>query len=282
MPNSPARLATLRGTAVLALVLVPSALAAQLVPTPPARAGDDDAWAAYNALSLTPDGALAPIAEFMLSRPGEPLGPLRVTARAAGGDRNAFTEQRAFAATVDFAVPGASLAVTAGYVDFSCPELQQSDGSAEDCRGGWHAGARLGRSLWSLSLDAAGSNVLVVGAEGTAGYADAMLLSVPTQSGSEADASFEAFTASVAIPVGVRTRIGRVTVAPMIAPRLAYGRSTLEIEGISRDTGGAPRFVLGGGVAVRLGSHLGIDAGVQRVHVDRAGTMYGLAASVGF
>lgn len=261
----------------------PVALAAQLVPAP-IRAGDDGAWAAYNALTLTPDGALAPIAGFLLSRPGEPVGALRVSARVGGGDRNAFTEQRAYAGTVDVPVGIASLALTAGYVDLSCEELQDASGDPEDCRGGWHIGARLGRSLWSYSLDPAATNVLVVGADASAGYADATIFELDDVAGTAARsaATYMAFTGTVGLPVGVRARIGRVVVAPMVAPRLAYGRATLDIEDISRDTGGAARFVLGAGVAVRLGRHLGLDAGLQRVHVERAGTMYGVAASVGF
>ena len=274
--------------ALLALSLLAARPAgAQIVPEPvdpPTRgAGDDAGWAAYNALSLTPDAALAPMTGYLLARPGEPLEPLRFALRASGSERNAFTDQRIVAVTVDLPVRLTSVALTAGYVDFTCDELVAESGDTEDCRGGWQAGARLGRSLWSYSLDAAGTNVLVLGAEGTAGYADAALFDVAlVETGDEAEARWEAFTASVALPLGVRARVGGVTVAPMIAPRLAWGRSTLDVERVSRDTGSGVRFVLGAGVAVRLGRHLGIDAGLQRVQVDGAGTTYGLAASVGF
>lgn len=265
----------------LTLAAVPSTLAAQTVPVPPPTTQgplDDEGWAAYSALVLTPDAGLAPSAGYLLARPGERLEALRISVRAAGVERNAFTDQRVYAATLDLPMRIASLAITAGYVDFSCDEIQEWD-----CRGGWQAGARLGRSLWSQSLDAAGTNVLVVGAEATAGFADATVVEVARVEVPEiGDVTWQAFTASVALPVGVRARVGRVTVAPMVAPRLAWGRATLEVDQVSRDTGSGARFVLGAGVAVRLGRHLGLEAGLQRVHVDGAGTAYGVAASIGF
>lgn len=283
---SPFRLAAVaRGLAALLVCSagISSTAAAQIQPAPtdPPTSGrgtfDDAGWAAYYALSITPDASLAPVTSYLLARPGEVLEGLRVSLRASGAERNAFTDQRVFAGTVELPVVVASLALTAGWVDFRCDEL------ADDCRGGWQVGARLGRSLWSYSLDAAGSNVLVVGAEGTAGYADVAFFEVEgAETGTTADATASGLTASVALPFGVRARVGSVTVAPMVAPRLGYGRSTFEVQGFSSDTGSGVRFVLGAGVAVRLGRYLGLDAGLQRVQVDGATTTYGASASIGF
>jgi hypothetical protein len=280
--------------AALALALVGSAflvarpLEAQIIDEGPDVLGgpDENAAAAYLALTMTPVGALAPSADYMLARPGTGPRPLRLHGRFASLDRGVGIGQRAWAATIDMPVASASLSLTGGYVDITCDdELDDpSAGISVNCQGGVMFGARLGSSFFSRSLDAAGTSVLVLGAEVTGGYSDVKIVEGEIF-GVPLDVGGTAMTASVALPAALNVRSGEVSVSPIVAPRLAWGRAKAEgasVDATIDDTRADIRFMLGAGVAVRLGARVGFEAGLQKVFVEDGDTAYGLGVSVAF
>jgi hypothetical protein len=270
-------------TVLCAAVLCARPAAAQLIPDS-VSVESDGAAAAYLALTLTPVGALAPTAHFMLARPGAGPRPLRVHGRFASLDRGVGIDQRTFGATIDLPVGPGSFGITAGYVDITCDDdlTDGFDGIEVDCRGGLTLGASFGMPVASRSMDAAGTSALVLGFEGTAGYADIDLAQVQiAEFGFSIDAGAKAFSVTAAAPLAFVVHSGEVTVAPMLVPRVGYGRSTARISG-EEDTQGSVRFMLGGGIAVRLRRTIGIDAGIQQVFAEDSEMVMGLGVSIGF
>jgi hypothetical protein len=86
--------------------------------------------------------------------------------------------------------------------------------------------------------------------------------------------------------VGLVARMGEggTTIAPMIAPGFAFGRSTLQVEFDGSDddvTESGARFMLAAGVSIVFGSSgFGMDAGVRKVFAEDAPVVIGLGASV--
>ena len=280
------RAATLALSLVAAAFLVARPLAAQIIEEGPDVLGgpDENAAAAYLALTMTPIGALAPSADYMLARPGMAPRPLRLHGRFASLDRGPGIGQRAWAATIDMPVAAASLSLTAGYVDITCDDALDDPDVSIDCKGGVMFGARLGSSFFSRSLDAAGTSVLVLGAEVTGGYSDVKIVEAEIF-GASLDIGGTAMTATVAMPVALNVRSGEVSVSPILSPRLAWGRAKATgapVDATIDDTRSDIRFMLGAGVAVRLGARLGFEAGLQKVFVEDGDTTYGLGVSVGF
>lgn len=290
---SPTRL-LVRTLALTLLAVAARPLEAQVF-TPGELDGEDgpsrSATAAYLALTLTPVGALAMPADYLFARPGEAQGPMRVHARLGTLDRGPGVSQRTIGASLDLPAAGTLVSLTGGYVDSQCDDLGGAGGDPEfpglefrvTCGGGLTLGAQVGRPLLSRSLDAAGTTVLVLGAEVTGGFADVSLAEVEV-SGFSADVRARALSATVALPIALPVRAGRVTVAPVLTPRLGYGHARLDFgtSELGEESDSGLRFALGGAVAVRVGRHIGLEAGIQQVFVEDAELTYGLGASFGF
>ena len=112
------------------------------------------AAAAWVALTLTPDGALAPEA------PPRAALDERVHVRVATLSRDAVLSQRAFGVTFDLPAGGSVLSLTGGWVQSRCERLEGAESSdvSTRCRGGAMAGARFGHVVVSRSWGAAKSS----------------------------------------------------------------------------------------------------------------------------
>lgn len=269
--------------ALAALALAAAPLGAQVIPEdPPIPADDDGPAAAYLALTTTPVGALAPAPAFMLRRPGQPSVPLTVSARVGFVERADFIDQRTWAVAVAIPAGRAAFELTAGYVDVACPDVEDDPDFPIRCRGGWTVGAQLGAPVLSRSLDPAGAQVLILGLEATAGYADLTLVEAEIL-GFELAGTAQSFSATAGLPLALVVRSGTVTVAPMLTPRIAFGRSSVSTGSRFGDSeGSAVRAMLGGSVAVRVADRLGFEAGLQRIFVEDAETTFGLGVTVAF
>ena len=282
MPRRPLRLLT--GLAALAALLAAApAAGAQVIEEPIEGGFASGEAAAYLALTLTPVGALAPAHDFLLRPAGPGPSGMRLHGRVGTLDRGSGVSQRTVAATLDIDVGGASFAFTGGYVDIGCDEDELSGGLdvGLDCQGGLTLDARLGRALSARSFDAAGSRRLVLGIEGTFGFSsvDLVSLSIFAQ---DFDVTATSQSASLALPLALVARSGTTTIAPFVAPRIAWGRTELDL-GVGEDASeSGVRPMLGAGVAVRVGARVGIDLGLQRVFAEDAETAFGVGVSVGF
>ena len=262
-------------------------LSAQIDPGADAGGPSASAAAAYTALTLTPVGAFAPSADYMLARPGAAPRPMRVHGRFGSMDRGPGASQHAWGLTLDMPAGGAALSITGGMVDVRCSDLEEmaDPNVSVSCKGGYSFGARFGSSFFSRSLDAAGTSALVLGAEATAGYADVRLMSLIV-TGTPFDVDIQALTATAALPIALAVRSGAVTVAPMLVPRLGWGHGKASAGGVGvqgdSDSKAGGRFMLGAGVAVRFGARMGFDAGMQKVFIDEGDTAYGVGISLGF
>src|SRR5689334_2312214 len=167
VPHSASVVRMLRRLAIASAstaLLAAAPLRAQVIIDDPEESGPSaSAGAAYLALSLTPVGALAPSADYLLARPGAAPRPLRFHGRFGSIDHGDGIGQRTFAAMVDMPLAATALSITAGYVDATCDDLEDDSGgdASVDCKGGITLGARLGSSFFSRSLDAAGTSALV-------------------------------------------------------------------------------------------------------------------------
>lgn len=266
-----------------ASVLVARPATAQLIPDS-VSIESDGAAAAYLALTLTPVGALASTADYLLARPGAGPRPPRLHGRFASLDRGPGIDQRTIAASVDLPLGAGGLGLTAGYVDVTCDDdlTDGLEGIEIDCRGGLTLGAQFGMPLMSRSTDAAGTSALVLGVEGTAGYADVDIIEVQAEGfGFSVDAGAKVFSATIGAPLAFVVRSGDVTVAPMLVPRVGFGRATASLAGTDETQSGV-RFMLGAGVGVRIRSTIGVDAGLQKVFADDSEMVLGLGVSIGF
>lgn len=283
MTNPPSRLHGALAALLCAGLLAARPVQAQLIPDS-VSIENDGAAAAYLALTLTPVGALAPTTDYLFARPGAGPRPPRFHARVGSLDRGTGIDQRTLAASVDVPVGAGSFNITAGYVDILCDDDLNDgfEGIEIDCRGGLSLGAQFGMPLLSRSTDAAGTSALVLGIEGTAGYADVDLVEVDIEEfGFSIDAGAQAFSATVGAPLAFVVRSGEVTVAPMLVPRVGFGRVTADISGTD-DTQSGVRFMLGAGVGVRIGATLGVDAGLHKVFADESEMVLGFGVSIGF
>lgn len=267
--------------AVAALLAAPAAGAQIIIEEPPVDEGASREAAAYLALTITPVGALAPAHDFLLHRAGEAPPGLRLHGRFATIDRGPGLSQRTLAATLDLPVGGASLALTAAYIDVACDDELAGGEFDLSCDGGIALDARLGRALAARALDATGSARLVLGLEGTAGFSDLDLAEFQLF-GTRLDIGAQALSATVGLPVGLVVRSGTTTLAPFVTPRIGWGRVELSTGGGDDTTESGVRPMLGAGLAVRVGPRFGLDLGLQRVFAEDAETTFGLGASVGF
>ena len=276
MPSrfSRALVRTALGAIAFATALTHPLAAQVIVPLPddpPTRIGDASDRAAAAALILSPIAGLPFGGDYMLSRPGQSPRPARYALRYGAVERGPGVDQHGVAAGAEFAAAGMSIALDAGYLSYRC-----DDSSSVRCKGLGTIGARAGRSFHSWSMNAAGTSAVIVGAEASVAASRGRVFETR-----DPENTLTVFAASAALPVAVPVTVGRVTVAPVLAPRLAYGTIRVEL-GDESDTDGGVRAQLGGSLLVRLGSHLGLDFGLQRVFVPGAVTMYGAAASYAF
>ena len=90
--------------------------------------------------------------------------------------------------------------------------------------------------------------------------------------------------AGAMLPLMLVARSGSTTIIPMVAPGLAYGRATqeLELNGESEDvTESGTQFVLAAGLGFRFGeSAIGVDAGIRKVFAEDAPVVVGLGMSI--
>lgn len=242
----------------------------------------DGPGAAYFALTVTPVGALAPLHDFLLRRPGGAPMPMRLHASFGAIDRGSGLTQRTFAATLDMPVGASSLALTAGYLDLACNN--DATGGLDvgiSCRGGVTLGARVGRPLASHSMDTAGTSALVLGVEASAGFADIDIVQLGLL-GDRFDVKGQGLSVVAALPLALVVHSGTTIISPSIRPGVGWGHAKVDVSTGESDTNSGVRAMIGAGVAVRLGPRIGLDFGLQHVFADQSDTALGLAISYGF
>ena len=304
----------MRKTVVLALAaalaLAVRPLHAQFGPElpDPTDLGLDSQFAAYFALTSSPFGVLPPL----LSAPAPAIGQRGIGLRAqfgqitdpVGGIGGFDISRRIVAGGLDIPVGLGTLGLTGGYLDYGCDEIsEQIDfdgdgvndfGVALGCKSGMTGAAtwsmpliatapgEVGGTGWLLGLDAgvgmSSGDLFEVRVSGAEGF--------PFNVGVKLGAS--TLTAGVGLPMGLVVRSGGVTVVPHLLPRLAWGRTELDLPNVGELPPGtddspsesAVRFMLGGGVGLQFsGTGLGMHVGMQKVFVDEGKLAVGVGLS---
>ena len=290
----------MRRTVVLALAfalaLAARPLHAQFGPElpDPSELGLDSKFAAYFALTSTPLGVLPPF----LGAPAAAGARRGIGFRAQFGQISDPVEdlagfdisRRVIAGGIDIPLARGTLGLTAGYLEYGCDEISQQidfDGDGVNDFGltlGCESGMT-GAASWSMPLIASAPGELggtgwMLGLDASLGLSSGDLLKVRLSGGFPGLAislGASTLTAGVGLPLGLVVRSGGVTVVPHLMPRLAWGRTELDLPNFGElppGTDDSPsesdvRFMLGGGLGLQFsGTALGVHLGMQKVFVE--------------
>ena len=273
---------------ILTLATLASAPAgAQVVPDDDI---DENAAAAYAALTSTPVAAFAPA----ISARDAGLGPKRMGFRFQFGHRDEEGDfsTRALGAGIDFPVGNATFGLTAGILDYACDEDQFDDPEFGidvdlECKSAMMAGASMSAPLVTGPFGGAGSTYSL-GLDGALGFSSGDILDFHYDDGFETidvEASASAIAAAIGMPLSLVVRSPSLTVVPMLRPGIGWGRQAGEgeVNGESVDaTESGIRFMLGGGVGFLFTNMgLGISVGAQKVFYEDGKTVIGLGVTFG-
>ena len=272
-------------TAALASILLLSASASAQIIVPPPEP-DRDALkeaAAYLALSTTPVGALAPLAEI----PGLAGSAPRLQLNGHVGliEQEGPFSTRNFA--LGFSLPRrlAVVRLTGGVGDFVCDEdglFQPGDGFEMDCGMGYFGG-----------IDATFGLIRPVlpGSSG-ASFTANLVVSLGASSNDIAEIAFEdpsdpfmrgnidvgatAFSLAVGVPLAFVVQSEGIAVIPHFTPRLGYGRAKTKVgfefmgeEQRTSTTDSDVLPMLGAGVDIHFGtSGIGLGLGMQKIFAE--------------
>lgn len=264
------------------LRLLPAALIA-LAPALPAQIveGDPNDAAALFAISTTPVGALPPtVAPSLLRTSG---GGAAIRGQFGYQSSDGDVSIRTFGGGVDLVLSRATLGLTAGYLDYSCGDIEELAGSGVDvdCSGAFLGGASLTAPLATLPVGAAGTSSFVIGVDGSFGFGSGDILEA-TASGERLSISGSSLSASLGLPLALAARGGAITFVPHLTPRFAWGRTKLTVEAdtpAESDSESGTAFMLGGGVALRFIGGFGLDLGFQKVFIEDSETLIGVGVT---
>jgi hypothetical protein len=254
---------TMRATAAAALVLAGTgSLPAQTTETEPGSSA-----AAYFALIATPLGGLAPDVAPALTGAPATLGWRIAYAQIGDSD----FRLRDLVAGIDLPLGRSQLGIDVGWNAESCSaEFEQAFG---DCKGNVLGAARWSTPLLTVHPEAGRTgSAFGLGFEAGVGYAR------PRISELFGDVDLAAWSASVGLPAAVTARAGRVEIIPFLVPALGWGRLSASYAGESEARSGV-RFMLGGGLQVKMHETFGIALGVQKVFIDGGKTALGVGLS---
>lgn len=157
--------------------------------------------------------------------------------------------RNSFAADVTFPAGKGSAGVMAGYLSNSCQG---------GCTGYFIAGAHVEAPVAStVSSD---SGVFALGVQGTLGFAK-------PEGGT-------AWALSADLPLSYSARAGSARIIPYIAPGVGFGLVTG-----GGDSQSGVRFMLGGGLGVRVAQALTVSAGVKQVFISGGKAVFGAGLS---
>ena len=308
----------MRRTVVLAvaaaLPLAARAPHAQIIPDVPdvTDLAPASKYLAYFAITSTPLGALPPAVGAQLAGADRQRGIGfraqfgQVTDQGLGGlNAGSFDiTRRVIAAGIDIPLGRGTLGLTGGYLDFGCDEINGEfdlDGDGVNdfglrlgCKSGLTGGASWSMPLIRHAPASAARTGVLVGLDADVGASSGDLLEARITDASAGSPlsltvklSTSALAAGLGIPVGLVVRSGGLTVVPHVVPRVAWGRTKIEVPslgGLGADAGLSAaeddvRFMLGGGLSLLSDSGLGIEVGVQKVFVDQGKTTIGAGVS---
>ena len=274
----------------LALPLAAAPLGAQLVPIGDEEDIDEQAAAAYAALTTTPVGALPP---SMTARMINGAASTGIGFRFNFGhmDEEGDFSRRNLAGGIDLPIGTATLGLTGGYADMACDDEDLEDfGVTLDCGGLLMAGANLFTPLVSNAMGEGSS--IMMGLDAAVGFGTGEVIDAKIDDGFQTGtAKFEltSLSAALSLPIALVVRQPGLVLVPHLKPGFGYGRgkATLESSGdfgeeSDESTEAGTRFLLGGGVSMLFPRQgFGIELGMQKVFIEDGDTVIGFGITFG-
>ena len=277
--------------ALLALTLATDSASAQIVEGP--VEGGDEALA-YTALSTTPVGAFAPMAEIPAM--WGTAGRMQLHAQLSTQDQGEGASNRNFGLGLTMPTAFGLLRFTAGLIDYVCDDdelFPGGEGFELDCRTGYMGG-----------IDATIPLVrpVLAGGPGSA-FSASLVVSFGASTNDVAEISFEdpfdpsfstsidvsgtSWSAALGIPLAFIARSGETMVIPHLTPRLGYGSAKVKVDAVFEGereefsmSGADLRPMVGAGVDILFGqSGFGLGLGVQKVFAEDSEMLIGLNLS---
>lgn len=241
----------------------------------------------YRALSSTPVGALAPVADLgRLSglRPG-----LHLTGHVALVDQEGMSH-RNFALGLGMPVIGGTLRGTVGVTDHICEQDEVFGPDVElppiECKAGVFGGLDVTVPLITPAMTSPNGGGFGAGLALSVGASTNNLVEVEVPgTTSEVKANAQTMSAAIGVPLSFVARAGDVLIVPHVTPRFAYGHSTMEFKipffGSDEETEDGFKFMVGAGLDILMGrSGWGLGLGLQRFFdVDDAEMTVGFTIS---
>jgi len=277
--------------ALLAVTLLTGSAGAQII-EPPLE--DNDEGLAYTALTTTPVGAFAPMAEIP-SLWGS-TGRMQVHGQISTQDQGAGASNRNFALGLTVPTGFGLLRFTAGLIDYVCDDdelFPPGEGFDLDCGAGYMGGVDatiplIRPFLGGESASAVSANLVVSFGASTndvakISYEDPFDPAFSTT----IDVTGTSWSAAVGIPLSFIAKSGETIVIPHLTPRIGYGSAKAkieaEIEGDEQELslkGADLRPMLGAGVDILFGqSGFGLGLGIQKVFADESEVLVGINLS---
>ena len=286
-------------TAVLVAFLLHATPAfAQILPVPEQPAPDEDDMdeaAAYVALSTTPVGGLAPMAEI----PGlaGTAGRMQFHGQFGLVEQDGPFSTRNFAFGVGLPRQRMVVRLTGGIVDFVCDDeglFQPGDGFELDCGMGFFGGADVTYPLVRPVLPGSSGSSFTANFVVSLGLSSSEITEIsfedpfdPFMNG-EIDISATTFSVAVGVPLAFVVQSEDITVIPHLTPRIGYGRARttvgLEFQG-ERDRESLTNSdflpMIGAGVDINFGaSGFGLGLGVQKIFAEDSEMLVGINLSL--
>jgi hypothetical protein len=273
----------------LALPIAAAPLGAQLVPGEEEDI-DEQAVAAYTALTTTPVGALPPsMTARMINGAASPGIGFRF--HFGHMDEEGDFSRRNLAGGIDLPIGTATLGLTGGYSDMACDDEDVAEfGVTFDCGGLFMAGANLFTPLVSNALGEGSS--IMMGLDAALGFGTGEVIDIEIDDGFQTgSANYEvtSLSAALAFPIALVVRQPGIVLVPHLKPGFGYGRAKAKFEArgdfgedSGEETEAGTRFLLGGGVSMLFPRQgFGIEVGMQKVFVEDGDTIIGFGITFG-
>lgn len=272
-----------------ALPVVAAPVGAQLVPGDEEDV-DEQAAAAYAALTTTPVGALPP---SMTARMINGAASTGIGFRFHFGhmDEQGDFSRRNLAGGIDLPIGTATLGLTGGYADMACDDEDLEDfGITLDCGGMFMAGANLFTPLLTNALGDGAS--IMMGLDAAVGFANGEVIDAEVDDGFQTGTltyELNSLSAALSFPLALVVRQPGLVLVPHLKPGFGYGRGKAKFEASGdfgeesgEETEAGTRFLLGGGVSMLFPRQgFGIELGMQKVFMDDGDTVIGLGITFG-
>ena len=139
------------------------------------------------------------------------------------------------------------------------------------------------RSSW-LARSWGAATHAIASVEATGGWADVTLME-QVSLGLAGTLRARAASATLALPLGLEVRRGRVAISPVVVPRLGYGHAVtstgplfLGTQGDETRAGGL--FMLGGAIAAHIGERTALTVGLEQAFVHGGDPAWGFGLSI--